>query len=135
MRFFSDNAASVHPAVLEAMARANHVDTAYDGDAISQSLESLLSHVFERDVTAVWIATGTAANSIALASLCPPYGSVLCHKDAHIQNDECGAPEFYTHGAKLALIEGEGAKVTAEALRQKLATTPGGVHWAQPHAL
>ena len=135
MRFFSDNAASVHPAVLEAMARANHVDTAYDGDAISQSLESLLSHVFEKDVTAVWIATGTAANSIALASLCPPYGSVLCHKDAHIQNDECGAPEFYTHGAKLALIEGKGAKVTAEALRQKLATTPGGVHWAQPHAL
>ncbi len=135
MRFFSDNAASVHPAVMEAMACANSVDTAYDGDAISQSLDALMSNLFETDVTAIWVATGTAANSLALASLCPPYGSILCHKDAHIQNDECGAPEFYTHGAKLALIEGEGAKVTADALKAKLATTPGGVHWAQPHAL
>lgn len=135
MRFFSDNAASVHPAVMEAMARANSVDTAYDGDAISKSLDALMSDLFETDVTAIWAATGTAANSLALASLCPPYGSILCHKDAHIQNDECGAPEFYTHGAKLALIEGEGAKVTADALKAKLATTPGGVHWAQPHAL
>ncbi len=135
MRFFSDNAASVHPAVMEAMARANSVDTAYDGDAISQSLDALMSDLFETDVTAIWVATGTAANSLALASLCPPYGSIFCHKDAHIQNDECGAPEFYTHGAKLALIEGEGAKVTADALKAKLSATPGGVHWAQPHAL
>ena len=135
MRFFSDNAASVHPAVLEAMAACNRVDTAYDGDAISTSLDMVMSDLFETDVTALWVATGTAANSLALASLCPPYGSVLCHRDAHIQNDECGAPEFYTHGAKLALIDGDGAKVTADALKAKLAATPGGVHWAQPHAL
>lgn len=135
MRFFSDNAASVHPAVLDALSACNSVDTAYDGDAISKSLDGVMSDLFETDVTALWVATGTAANSLALASLCPPYGSVLCHADAHIQNDECGAPEFYTHGAKLSLIEGEGAKITAEALAAKLATTPGGVHWAQPHAL
>lgn len=135
MRFFSDNAASVHPAVLEAMAACNHVDTAYDGDAISKSLDRVMSDLFETEVTALWVATGTAANSLALASLCPPYGSVLCHRDAHIQNDECGAPEFYTHGAKLTLIDGDGAKVTADALTEKLAATPGGVHWAQPHAL
>jgi threonine aldolase len=135
MRFFSDNAASVHPAVLDAIARANGVDTAYDGDAISQSLDAAFSEVFEAPVTAFWISTGTAANSLALAALCPPYGSVLCHKDAHIQNDECGAPEFYTHGAKLSLIDGEGAKVTPDGLKDKLAATPGGVHWAQPHAL
>lgn len=135
MRFFSDNAASVHPAVLEAMSTCNRVDTAYDGDAISKSLDTVMSDLFETDVTALWVATGTAANSLALASLCPPYGSVLCHRDAHIQNDECGAPEFYTHGAKLALIDGDGAKVTADALKAKLAATPGGVHWAQPHAV
>lgn len=135
MRFFSDNAASVHPAVLEAMSTCNRVDTAYDGDAISTSLDTVMSDLFETDVTALWVATGTAANSLALASLCPPYGSVLCHRDAHIQNDECGAPEFYTHGAKLALIDGDGAKVTADALKAKLAATPGGVHWAQPHAV
>ena len=135
MRFFSDNAASVHPSVLAAMAACNSVDTAYDGDALSKSLDGVMSDLFETEVTALWVATGTAANSLALASLCPPYGSILCHRDAHIQNDECGAPEFYTHGAKLALIEGDGAKITAEALANKLAATPGGVHWAQPHAL
>ncbi len=135
MRFFSDNAASVHPAVLEALAHANHVDTAYDGDSLSQSLDGAFSDLFAAKVSAFWIASGTAANSLALAQLCPPYGSVLCHRDAHIQNDECGAPEFYTHGAKLALIEGDGAKMTASALAAKLAATPGGVHWAQPHAL
>ena len=135
MRFFSDNAASVHPSVLAAMAACNSVDTAYDGDALSKSLDGVMSDLFETEVTALWVATGTAANSLALASLCPPYGSILCHRDAHIQNDECGAPEFYTHGAKLALIEGDGAKITAEALADKLAATPGGVHWAQPHAL
>jgi threonine aldolase len=135
MRFFSDNAATVHPVVMEALARANTVDTAYDGDAISRSLDGAFSALFETEVTAHWIATGTAANSLALAALCPPYGSVLCHRDAHIQNDECGAPEFYTHGAKLSLIDGPAAKVTPEAFRAKLAETPSGVHWAQPHAL
>ena len=135
MRFFSDNAASAHPAVLDAMVRANQVDTAYDGDAISQSLNVAFSALFETEVRAFWIGTGTAANSLALAALCPPFGSVLCHKDAHIQNDECGAPEFYTHGAKLSLIEGAGAKVTPQALTAKIASTPPGVHWAQPRAL
>ncbi|MFM7028163.1 MAG: threonine aldolase family protein [Chakrabartia sp.] len=135
MRFFSDNAASVHPAVMAALVEANHVDTAYDGDALSRSLDGLMSDLFETEATAIWVSTGTAANALALASLCPPYGSVLCHQDAHIQNDECGAPEFFTHGAKLALIDGAGAKITAEALAAKLAATPGGVHWAQPHAL
>ncbi len=135
MRFFSDNAASAHPAVLEALARANKIDTAYDGDALSRSLDDAFSELFETPVTAFWIASGTAANSLALAQLCPPYGSILCHRDAHIQNDECGAPEFYTHGAKLVLMEGAGAKVSAGALREKLEATPPGVHWAQPHAV
>jgi threonine aldolase len=135
MRFFSDNAASVHPAVLAALAGANQVDTAYDGDALSASLNAAFSDVFETPVVAHWIATGTAANSLALACLCPPYGSVLCHEHAHIQVDECNAPEFYTHGAKLSLITGAQAKVTAEALAAKIADIPAGVHWAQPHAL
>lgn len=135
MRFFSDNAASVHPSVLDAVMRANQVDTAYDGDALSQSLDAAFSDLFETPVKAFWIGSGTAANSLALAALCPPYGSILCHKDAHIQNDECGAPEFYTHGAKLALIDGPQAKVTPDALRAALDATPAGVHWAQPRAL
>ncbi len=135
MRFFSDNAAKVHPAVLEAVTRANAVDAPYDGDALSQSLDAAFSALFETPVKAFWIASGTAANSLALAALCPPYGSTLCHKDAHIQNDECGAPEFYTHGAKLVLIDGPGAKIGPEALTAKLDAIPGGVHWSQPRAL
>jgi threonine aldolase len=135
MRFFSDNAAAVCPEVLAAIAAANRLDTAYDGDALSQRLDRTFSDLFEREVAALWIATGTAANSLALAELCPPHGAVICHKDAHVQNDECGAPEFYTHGAKLLLIEGEGAKIMPAALEERIELVPDGVHWMQPHAV
>jgi threonine aldolase len=135
MRFFSDNAASVHPAVLEALAAANTVDTAYDGDALSQSLDVAFSDVFETQVTALWVPSGTSANALALAALCPPHGSILCHRDAHIQNDECGAPEFYTHGAKLLLADGEGAKITPATAAAALDAVANDVHRVQPHAV
>jgi len=135
MRFFSDNAAAICPEVLAAIAAANRLDTAYDGDALSRRLDGAFSELFEREVAALWVATGTAANALALAELCPPHGAIVCHKDAHIQNDECGAPEFYTHGAKLLLLEGEGAKVTPELLNERLELVPDGVHWMQPHAV
>jgi len=135
MRFFSDNAASVHPKVLDAIASANRVDTAYDGDALSLSLDRAFSDVFEREVTALWVSTGTAANALALASLCPPHGAVICHKEAHIQIDECGAPEFYTHGAKLLLGEGEGAKLSPETVRAIARGIRKDVHQAQPHVV
>ena len=135
MRFFSDNAASVHPKVLDAIASANRVDTAYDGDALSLSLDRAFSDVFEREVTALWVSTGTAANALALASLCPPHGAVICHREAHIQIDECGAPEFYTHGAKLLLGEGEGAKLSPETVRAIARGIRKDVHQAQPHVV
>ncbi|HEY6916824.1 MAG TPA: beta-eliminating lyase-related protein [Allosphingosinicella sp.] len=135
MRFFSDNAASVCPEVMEALAAANHHDTAYDGDALSQTLDAAFSNLFETEAKALWVSTGTAANSLALAALCPPYGGILCHRDAHIQNDECGAPEFYTNGAKLILGEGAGAKLSAETVEAMVARVPDGVHWIQPKAL
>ncbi|MFS0737941.1 beta-eliminating lyase-related protein [Sphingomonas sp. 1P06PA] len=135
MRFFSDNAASACPAVLDAIVRANPVDTAYDGDALSARLDAAFGALFETQVTAYWIATGTAANALALAALCPPHGGVLCHRDAHIQNDECGAPEFYTHGAKLMLVEGPGAKLTPDAVAAAADAIANDVHRVQPHAL
>ena len=107
MRFFSDNAAAACPEALAALAEANRLDTAYDGDEWSKRLNSAFSALFEREVEALWVSTGTAANSLALAALCPPHGSIICHRDAHIQNDECGAPEFYTGGAKLLIGEGK----------------------------
>ena len=135
MRFFSDNAAPACPEVLAAINAANRLDTAYDGDAWSQRLNGAFSDLFGTEVEALWVATGTAANSLALAALCPPYGSILCHRDAHIQTDECGAPEFYTHGAKLLLGDGEGAKLTPEAVSALLATVRNDVHQVQPHVL
>ncbi|HYJ31146.1 MAG TPA: beta-eliminating lyase-related protein [Allosphingosinicella sp.] len=135
MRFFSDNAAAACPEVMAALAGANRIDTAYDGDALSRSLAARFSDLFGTEVEALWIATGTAANSLALAALCPPHGSIVCHRDAHIQNDECGAPEFYTNGAKLVLAEGEGAKLNPAAVEAAMATIRDDVHQVQPHAL
>ena len=135
MRFFSDNAAPVHPAVLDAMAAANTLDTAYDGDGWSKQLDARLSDVFETGVRALWVPSGTAANCLALAALCPPHGAIVCHRDAHIQNDECGAPEFYTHGAKLMLADGDGAKLTPESIAAVLDATRNDVHQVQPHAI
>ncbi|MBI0475825.1 low specificity L-threonine aldolase [Sphingomonas sp. MA1305] len=135
MRFFSDNAAAVHPLVMTAIAQANTLDTAYDGDARSQALDARVSDLFGTEVAALWVPTGTAANCLALAALCPPHGGVVCHRDAHIQNDEGGAPEFYTHGAKLFLADGDGAKLTPETIAAVIDAIPDDVHRVQPHAI
>lgn len=135
MRFFSDNAARIHPKVMEAIAAADQMDTAYDGDRWSHALDGRLSELFGTDVEVLWVPTGTAANCLALAALCPPYGGVVCHRDSHIQNDEGGAPEFYTHGAKLMLADGEGAKLTPDTIRSVIDAIANDVHRVQPHAI
>ena len=135
MRFFSDNAAPVHPAVLAAMADADTLDTAYDGDAWSRQLDARFSDLFGAPVRALWVPSGTAANCLALAALCPPHGGIVCHRDSHIQNDEGGAPEFYTHGAKLLLGEGDGAKLTPDTVAAVIDAIANDVHRVQPHAV
>ena len=135
MRFFSDNAAPVHPKVLAAMAAADTLDTAYDGDALSRSLDERFSALCETPVRVLWVPTGTAANALALAALCPPHGGVVCHRDAHIQNDEGGAPEFYTHGAKLMLADGDAAKLTPDDILTVIDAIANDVHRVQPHAI
>src|SRR3546814_6889600 len=105
---------------MEAMVAANRVDTAYDGDALSRSLDAAFSDLFETDCEAVWIPTGTAANSIILAHFARPWQGILCHEEAHIEVDECGAPTFYSGGAKLMTLPGGGAKIDAEALTARL---------------
>ena len=132
MRFFSDNAAAAHPRVIEAIAASNRVDTAYNGDAWSERLDGAFSELFETDVRAFWVATGTAANCLALAALCPPYRGIICHKDAHIEVDEAGAPGFFTGGAKLMLLDGPGAKVTPQAVATECDRIRSDVHQVQP---
>ncbi len=135
MRFFSDNAAPVCQPVLDAMLAANTLDTAYDGDRWSQQLDARFAEVFETEVRVLWVPTGTSANCLALTALCPPHGGIVCHRDAHIQVDEAGAPEFYTHGAKLMLGEGDGAKLTPDAIRAVVDPIRKDVHQVQPHAI
>lgn len=132
---FSDNTAAVHPQVMEALARANVADAAYDGDALSRSLDRAFSDVFETSCEAVWVTTGTAANSIALAHFARPWQAVLCHEEAHIEVDECGAPGFYSGGAKLLLVPGSGAKIDPAALTERLGAIRNDVHQVQPAAI
>jgi threonine aldolase len=135
MRFFSDNAAAACPEAMAALTEANRLDTAYDGDRWSARLDQAFSELFGTEAAALWVSTGTAANALALAALCPPHGSIICHRDAHIQNDECGAPEFYTHGAKLLLGDGPGAKLAPGAIEALIDTVRKDVHQVQPAAL
>ena len=135
MRFFSDNAAAAHPKVIEAILASNRIDTAYDGDEWSAKLDSAFSELFETQVRALWVTTGTAANCLALAALCPPYGGILCHKDAHIEVDEAGAPGFFTGGAKLMLLDGPGAKITRDAVAAACDRIRDDVHQVQPAAI
>ena len=135
MRFFSDNAAAACPEVLEALSAANRLDTAYDGDEWSERLDGAFSDLFGKPVRALWVTTGTAANCLGLATLCPPHGSILCHEMAHIEVDEAGAPGFFTHGAKLTLLPGHGAKVTPEAVEEACARVRDDVHQVQPAVL
>ena len=135
MRFFSDNAAPVHPKVMEAIAAANRLDTAYDGDERSQQLDGAFSDLFGTEVRAFWVTTGTAGNCLALAALCPPHGGILCHKDAHIEVDEAGAPGFFTGGGKLILLSGAGAKISVDAVVAACDLIRKDVHQVQPAAL
>jgi threonine aldolase len=132
MRFFSDNAAPAHPKVIEAIAASNRLDTAYDGDDWSLRLDGAFSELFDREVRALWVSTGTAANCLALAALCPPYRGILCHRDAHIEVDEAGAPGFFTGGAKLMLLGGEGAKLTPATVSEACDLIRKDVHQVQP---
>jgi threonine aldolase len=135
MKFFSDNAATVHPAVWAAMHQADRPDAGYDGDSLSRRLGDAFGALFGCPTTVLWTATGTAANCLALATMVTPYGGVVCHREAHIEADEGGAPGFFTHGAKLILAEGDGAKLTPAAIEAVLAPIRDDVHQVQAQVL
>ena len=135
MQFLSDNAAAVHPRIWAALQAADAPAPPYDNDALSQQLDEAFTALFGRPCTVLWVATGTAANCLALATLAPPHGGVVCHREAHIEMDEGGAPGFYTHGAKLLLADGEGAKLTPASIAAVLDPIRPDVHRVQPHAV
>lgn len=136
MNFQSDNAAAPCPEVLAAIAAAVPAATAgYDGDRVSARLDDVFADMFGRKCSVLPVLTGTAANALALAAMVPPYGAVVCHADAHIHVDECGAPEFFTGGAKLLLVPGVHGRITPEGIDNALAGHRGDVHQAQVRAL
>ncbi len=125
MRFASDNTAPVAPEIMAALARVNEgCAPGYGADDVTAEAARKLRDVLEAPEAAVhFVTTGTAANALALASICPPWGAIYCHRYAHAEEDECGAPEFYTSGAKTVLIEGENARMTPESLKAAIAWT------------
>lgn len=138
MWFTSDNASGAAPQVMAALAAANagHARS-YGADAIMDRVRDQIREVFEAPEAAVYlVSTGTVANALALSLYCPPWGAVFCHSHAHIAEDECGAPEFYSHGAKLVLVHGAHGRMEPEALEAAIEKAKGsGVHGVQPGAL
>lgn len=137
MRYFkSDNTAAVSREILEAISAANTgVALPYGTDGWSERLDAVFGEFFGRKVRVYAVSSGTAANSLALATLCPPWGTVLTHAEAHIERDECGAPEFFTGGAKLSLVGGAGAKISPADLEARLKWFDAHVHGVQPRML
>ncbi len=137
MDFRSDNVASVAPEIMAALERVNHGTVAsYGGDAISQRLDGLFSALFEKSVRVFPVSTGSVANALALSVMTPPYGAIYAHSLSHVNGEECGAPEFFSGGARVVGLEGEGGKIAPAMLERALASSGKGfVHCAQPAAL
>ena len=136
MDFSSDNASGIAPEILAAIGAANAgTASSYGNDDWTERLQKAMSDLFERDVAVFPVFTGTAANSIALASATAPWGAIFCHSESHIHVDECGAPEFYS-GAKLLPLEGAGGKIEGATLPDKTKEYFGrGVHSAEPMSI
>ncbi|MDQ7081549.1 MAG: beta-eliminating lyase-related protein [Paracoccaceae bacterium] len=134
MFFASDNAGPVHPRVMESLIAANQGHAApYGDDEITTRVRDRIREIFEAPEAAVYlVGTGTAANSLALALLAKPWEAIFCHRESHIQEDECGAPEFMTGGSKLSLLDGPSARISPESLATTLQeTAEKGVHGVQ----
>src|SRR5438445_4567472 len=136
MNFASDNLAAIAPEILAAISRANEgAALGYGQDIWTRRVEERFAEVFAREVAVFLVPTGTAANALALAHLTPPWGAVLCHHEAHIAMDECGAPEFYGGGIKLVGLAGVGGKIAPDTVAHALNGQWGGPHHVSPSVL
>ena len=128
MNFASDNTAGVAPGIMDALARANvGFALGYGNDALTRAVEKRVAELFECEAAVFLVPTGTAANALSLAHVTLPWGGVLCHSQAHIMTDECGAPEFFGGGIKLVGLPGEGCKLTRETVERAIARYSGHV--------
>jgi threonine aldolase len=136
MNFGSDNMAGASAPVLNAVLAANEGSVAsYGADPWCEQARTHLSTIFDHDVQVFFASTGTVANSLALSALVPPWGAVLCHRQAHVLMDESSAPEFFTGGARLLTLPGNQGKVTVASLHRGLRVAPHAPHNVVPRAL
>ncbi|WP_306017465.1 low specificity L-threonine aldolase [Oceanicaulis sp. MMSF_3324] len=136
MNFLSDTTAPAHPAILDALGRANEgFAPSYGADPVSARVKAQLCELFETDLDVVFTTSGTASNALALSVLCPPDAMVLCHDEAHIHRDERGAPEFFTKGGKLLPLHGDHAKISPDSLADALKQWPNDFVHATPPAV
>jgi threonine aldolase len=137
MFFASDNWAGAHPHIARSLAdAAGGFASAYGTSDLDKRVEKTFSEIFERDVAVFFVGTGTAANALALASFNLPGGQVFCHREAHVNVDECNAPEFFATGSKLVPIGGHAGKITPDALVAAIDRFPPDfVHGGQPMAV
>lgn len=133
MNFASDNVYGVHPRILDSLTAANAgTAAAYAGDDLSHEAEKRLSAIFETDVRAFLVTSGTAANGLALSAITPGHGAIICHAEAHISCDECNSPEFFTGGAKILGLHGPGGKITPAQIDKTLKGFIRGEHDPKP---
>jgi threonine aldolase len=137
MNFVSDNAWGAAPEMLEALQAANTgALPSYGEDPLAGRLTAEMSRIFERPAAVFPVISGTAANALALATIVPSHGAILCHADSHIVTDECGAPEFFTHGARLATLSGRDGKLEPQTVEHALIRfAKGSVHSSQAAAV
>jgi len=136
MNFMSDNAYGAAPELVAALAEAASGPVgSYGADPHTKKLTARLAEIFEHDVFAFPISTGTAANALSLATLCPPHGAVFCHAESHIMTDECGAVEYLGSGLRLAAVSGPQGKVTPAGLAAAMPPYRRGVHSSLPSAV
>jgi threonine aldolase len=134
--FTSDNIAGASPEIIEAIATSSLGQALpYGADDHTNSIERKFAEIFECDLKVFLVPTGSAANALCLSVFTPPWGNVFCHPDSHINNDECGAPEFYTAGAKLVAVDGLQAKIDPSILCRLLGRKVGDVHSTQPSSV
>lgn len=136
MRFLSDNTATLCPEILAAIVDANQgLAPPYGDDAWTRRLSGAFSEFFGTEVHAFAVSTGTAANALAITALVPPYGAVFAHEQAHVVGHECGAPEFFSGGAKIIPLRTEHSKLSVDTLAQALANSSPSAHAVQPRAV
>jgi threonine aldolase len=137
MNFISDNTAGASPRVMAALAAANEASaSAYGTDQWTKRAEALIAEIFEHEVAVFLVTSGTAANALALASITRPWGAVLTHEESHVADDECGAPEFFSDGAKLVGLPGAGNRISPDLVTKALARMrEGALHQVQPQAI